>query len=96
MVLEHQPEPPRPAALAINGCRANREIREPGYQIFLRSDSRRVRVADPTARLVSDFVRALRGERLAAVPASQAETIVQRMELLTELVAICCAPEDRP
>jgi hypothetical protein len=93
--LQQQLEPPREAALAVDGAWARREIREPGYRIFLRAGERAVPVVDPVARLVSDFVGTLRGEAAPSLQASRPQAIVQRSELLAELVASYRAGRDR-
>jgi predicted dehydrogenase len=92
--LQQQLEPPREAALAVDGVWARREIREPGYRIFLRAGERAVPVVDPLARLVSDFVGTLRGEATPSLQASSPQAIVQRTELLAELVAAYRAGKD--
>ncbi|HVY61669.1 MAG TPA: Gfo/Idh/MocA family oxidoreductase [Planctomycetota bacterium] len=63
--LKHVPEQPRPAWFAIDGRRAEREVRLPGYTMELvAQDGRRTPLEDPLALLVADFLaRAGRGER---------------------------------
>jgi predicted dehydrogenase len=94
--LEQQLEPPRIAELAVDGHRARREIREPGYRTFLCSEAREVPAPDPTARLVADFVRDLGGGPVPAVPAADPSALVQRMEVLAQILAACGSPEGRP
>jgi predicted dehydrogenase len=50
------PEPPRPAAYAINGFSVDRVI-EPGYKQFFVADDRKVLVPDPLDRCVARFMK---------------------------------------
>lgn len=64
--LKHVPEQPRPAWFAIDGRRAERELRMPGYAMDLVGEGEvsRVPLDDPLAGHVADFIaRAGRGER---------------------------------
>lgn len=57
--LEHRPEQPRPAWLAVNGLRMDREIELPGYKISFTDGDRSIPVPDPAAALVYRFVQSL-------------------------------------
>lgn len=64
---------PRPAGLALDGRFAAREVRMPGYAIYLTDGERAVQVRDPLAALVETFVADLRaalGTHPAPSPAS--------------------------
>lgn len=92
--LQQQLAPPRVAALAVNGFWAEREIRDPGYRMLLRAGRTTVPVVDPVERLVGDFVRTLQGVPAPAIPAADPHAIVQRMELLEQMVAAFDRAED--
>lgn len=92
--LRRQATSPRELVLGVNGARAVREIREPGYRMFLRAGERAVPVVDPMARLIADFVRALHGAAAPKVPAADPLAIAERMRLLAELTAAYSAPEE--
>ncbi|MEM8883436.1 MAG: Gfo/Idh/MocA family oxidoreductase [Planctomycetota bacterium] len=57
--LVHAPEPPRPAALGLNGRVAHRVI-EPGYRLFFEDGDRRVPLDDPMPLRVREVVHAAR------------------------------------
>jgi predicted dehydrogenase len=76
---------PRPAGLALDGRWAEREVRSPGYEIYLRTGERAVPLRDPLTVHVEDFVAQLDAVRSGASPGS-AEPIVQRMALFEELL----------
>lgn len=76
---------PRPAALAVDGHWAEREVRSPGYEIYLRAGDRAVPLRDPLSVHVEDFVAQLDAVRSGASPGSP-EPIVQRMALFEELL----------
>jgi hypothetical protein len=76
---------PRAAALAVDGRWAEREVRSPGYEIYLRAGERAVPLRDPLSVHVEDFVAQLDAVRSGASPASP-EPIVQRMALFEELL----------
>ncbi|MBL8749845.1 MAG: Gfo/Idh/MocA family oxidoreductase [Planctomycetes bacterium] len=60
--LEHCPQPPRPAWIAVNGRRVDRRIGA-GYTIsFVRGDGRALNVTDPLQRLVYGLVSTLESE----------------------------------
>jgi hypothetical protein len=59
VTLTTTPEPPRPAAFAINGRWARRVV-EPGYRLFLEDDGRRVPMKDPMPLRVAEVVNAAR------------------------------------
>jgi predicted dehydrogenase len=61
VVLGRVPEPPRPAALAIDGHEARRRITEPGYRLSLvDATGRAVGLPDPSAALVGWFLDRVR------------------------------------
>ena len=53
------PDQPRPAAYVVNGRRADRRIRLPGYAMSLECGGREVPMEDPMKLAVADFVRAV-------------------------------------
>ena len=59
VTLTPTPEPPRPAAFAINGRWARRVV-EPGYRLFLEDGGRRVPMQDPMPLRVAEIVNAAR------------------------------------
>ena len=69
---------PRPAALALDGDWAQREVREPDYQIHLTASARSVKVPDPLAVLVGRFVAELRAVLSGRRPAASRE-VAHRM-----------------
>ena len=77
---------PRAAALALDGRWAEREVRSPGYEIYLRAGERAVPLRDPLSVHVEDFVAQLDAVRSGARPGSP-EPIVQRMALFEELLS---------
>lgn len=62
VTLTTTPEPPRPAAFAINGRWAHRVV-EPGYALFLEDEGRRVPMDDPMPLRVAEIVQAARAGR---------------------------------
>jgi predicted dehydrogenase len=76
---------PRAAALAVGGHWAEREVRSPGYEIYLKAGDRAVPLRDPLSVHVEDFVAQLGAVRSGASPGSP-EPIVQRMALFEELL----------
>lgn len=75
---------PRPAALELDGHRAERTIRLPDYEMELRDGERSVPLPDPLGARLADFVRELGAVRGGAAPADPAP-IARRLELLQEL-----------
>ncbi len=59
LLLDHRLEQPRPAWLAVNGRRMDREIELPGYKISFTDGDRSIPVSDPAAALVYCFVQFL-------------------------------------
>lgn len=85
---------PRHAALVVNGRRAVRRVRMPGYEMTLADGPREVPLPDPMQLAVADFVRLLREVRDPAraaggeAPGSRiARRIPERLWLLGEIVA---------
>jgi predicted dehydrogenase len=58
--LGYCPHPPRPAWIAIEGLRMDREIEVPSYRLSMRAGERMIGIDDPSASLVYRFVRSLR------------------------------------
>lgn len=75
---------PRPAALEIDGRRAERVIQLPDYKMRLRDGRRSVPLPDPLTARLADFVRDLDAVRGGALPPDPAP-IARRLELLQEL-----------
>lgn len=73
---------PRPAALVLDGHRADRRIRLPGYALSLAGEGRELPLPDPMGRRVARFVA-----RVQASDAGAGDGIAERMRLLTEVVA---------
>lgn len=87
--LRSVPGQPRPAAMAIDGLRADREVELPSYRMSLRDGARTVRLGDhvpfgdPMGAEVAAFVAALRTRG----PAGADPGIVPRLRLLAEIAA---------
>lgn len=84
--LERAPDQPRPAALVVNGCRIDREIRQPGYRIVFRGQHSTIEIADPLRELVYGFARFLREPNRDRIRTT-ADAIVQRARLFERIVA---------
>jgi predicted dehydrogenase len=56
IALETKERPPREAAVAVNGRRAERRIRPADYALFFADGAREVPVPDPLRALLADFV----------------------------------------
>lgn len=80
--LKQCPEPPRPAAYAVNGARVDRAIELPGYRLSLVAGSRRQPLEDPLDRCVARFLR-----DLEAGAATQDFPLVPAMSQLARLVS---------
>ncbi len=83
---------PRPAAFGFDGHVARREIEDPGYRIFLRSDAgpaaRRVPLPDPVEAVVRRFVERVRkGPPFPADPVTRAG-LVHLHELVAEAARV--------
>ncbi len=76
---------PRAAALAVDGRWAEREVRSPGDERYLRAGERAGPLRDPLSVHVEDFVAQLDAVRSGGTPSSP-EPIVQRMALFEELL----------
>jgi predicted dehydrogenase len=74
-------EPPRPAAIAINGREARRRIALPEYGMFLRGGGREVPMPDPLPLLAKDFV-----ERARKRSATDRRALVESVTGLERLV----------
>jgi predicted dehydrogenase len=84
--LRQCPEPPRPAAYAVNGRRADRVVELPSYRQSFESTGRRVELADPLERRVKRFIDAVgRGEP------TDRYAIVEAMAQLARLVSVVSA-----
>lgn len=77
---------PRPAAYAVNGRWAVRNVREVDYSMRLACGGREVELPDPLGALVRSFVAELERVREGGRPAGSA-AIAQRMALLESLVS---------
>jgi len=75
---------PKPAALALDGRWAHREVDLPSYAIHLNSGVRRVKVVDPLTSRVRDFVEEL-GRVLGGRAPGRFEEIAVRMAMLEEV-----------
>jgi len=75
---------PRPAALAINGRWAHRQVREPDYALYLTAGSRSVKLADPLGALVERFVAELH-EVISGCPPIPDEAVAHRMRLFEDV-----------
>ena len=79
--LEPQEQQPRPAWLAIDGQRMDREIDLASYTVSFRAANRSISIGDPMARLVYRFVRAVEGscdhERIRA----ESDSVRQRARI---------------
>jgi hypothetical protein len=83
--LQHAPQPPRPAWLAVDSARMDRRIGE-GYSFTFHGNGREVPVPDPTPRLVLRFLDAVR----APVPArvgTAVDEVRQRLRLYHAVLA---------
>jgi hypothetical protein len=83
--VQHCPEPPRPAWLAVDGARMDRHIGK-GYSFTFTGNGREVPVPDPTPRLVAAFMDLVR----ASVPARVAvvlDEVRQRLRLYHAVLA---------
>ena len=76
---------PRPAALALDGRWARREVREPGYQIHLTAGGRSEMVPDPLGALVGRFVSDLHSVLSGRRPEGSGD-IAQRMRLFERVL----------
>jgi hypothetical protein len=83
--LRPAPGQPRPAALAIDGLRAERRIRLPGYAMELCDGTRSVPLPDPLTARLAQFARDL-GAVLGGAPPPDPSPIARRLELLEGLV----------
>lgn len=77
---------PRPAWLAINGARMDREIDLDNYQISFRSADRSISVGDPLADLVYRFVECVRPACSYERIRNESESIRQRAGIYHQLV----------
>lgn len=82
--LSTTPEQPRPAAIEINGRRADRRIRLPGYEMSFADGARSVPLEDPMRLAVAAFVRALASR---PVPLGNPSLLAERMQAVAEIVA---------
>ena len=71
VILTTTPNPPRPAAFAINGRWAHRVV-GPGYRMFMEDDGRRVDMPDPMPMRVEEAVNAAR----AGLPTDRASLLL--------------------
>lgn len=61
-LFRRAPEPPRPAAFAIDGKRVDREIVLPEYRFLWHGGGKSVDIGDPLRKMVRRFLRGLAGE----------------------------------
>ena len=78
---------PRPAWLAINGARMDRDIDLDTYQISFRSEHRSISVGDPLADLVYRFVECVRVTCSYERIQNESESIRQRARIYHRLLA---------
>jgi GFO/IDH/MocA oxidoreductase family protein len=84
--LRTSPRQPRPMAIVVNGCCADRTIRMDDYAMSFADGDRQVPLPDPLAALVAEFVRAVDQGEAPAVRQRRVDTIAERMGMLTEIV----------
>ncbi|MEM7413142.1 MAG: Gfo/Idh/MocA family oxidoreductase [Myxococcota bacterium] len=77
---------PRRASLAFDGREARRVVEPESYRLSFAGSERTVPLDDPLTLLIADFVRCL-GSGDETERSAHARQIVQRMELLEELIA---------
>lgn len=80
---EHQP---RPAWLAINGARMDREIEAETYQLSFRTDHRSINTGDPSADLVYRFIQCVREVCSHERIRTESDSIRQRARVYHHLV----------
>ncbi|MHC5066172.1 MAG: Gfo/Idh/MocA family oxidoreductase [Planctomycetota bacterium] len=79
-------EQPRPAWLAVDGCRMDRRIQMTDYRISFVAEDREAVVSDPVGRLVYGFANLIRNQDLERIR-SEAERIRDRARLYGEILA---------
>lgn len=77
---------PRPAWLAVDGCRMDRRIQMTDYRISFVADHREAVVSDPVGRLVYGFASLIRNQDIERIR-SEAERIRDRARLYREILA---------
>ena len=80
------PRQPRPAALVVNGFRADRVLRMEDYSMSLAGGGREVELGDPMAALAGEFVRAVRHGEPAGASRRRANVIAERAALFDLIV----------
>lgn len=75
---------PRPAWLAINGCRMDRRVGE-GYSIVFAANGREVAIADPTKELVKHFALLVRNQDSVLIDQDR-DRIRQRLEWFRQIM----------
>jgi predicted dehydrogenase len=86
VALRRSERHPREASLTIDDHRAQRMVSGDDYRLSFADGGRSVQLPDPLQQIVSDFVRALPRQRERA-KAGRGDEIVERMELLEEILA---------
>lgn len=86
LVMRRCVEQPRPAWVAVDGARMDREIDMRNYSISFRSGARRVSVEDPSAVLVGRFVDAI-GVVDPARAREEVAVVGRRARLFADVVA---------
>jgi hypothetical protein len=84
--LRAVPRQPRPMAIVVNGFRAERRVRMEDYALFLTDGRREVRLADPMAALVGEFVGAIRDGEPARVRNWRTWKAATRLAVLDAIV----------
>ncbi len=79
-------EQPRPAWLAVDGCRMDRRIQMTDYRISFFAEDRETEVSDPVGRLVYGFASLIRNQDLERIR-SEAERIRDRAFLYSQILA---------
>lgn len=88
--LARCPEPPRPAALGINGHIARRRIEDADYSMFLSSSEDEISLPDPLPLLVAEFLR-----RIEAGEPTRARELVDGVAALERLFDAAVGAADR-
>ena len=73
-------ELPRPAFLSINGCRIDRVVKMPAYEVGFTNGKETCRIEDPLRRMARSFLEEIRAGRTE----NAQEDILQHSALLTQ------------